>query len=99
MGQADFLLFCWGSGHFSAERLAKLLAKVKSKAQQGLDGWKRAAFLAKLEPIGGATCVWTTHFTLRTTLNGEWAANLFPRSPSPVFAPPLLPFRFFPVEV
>ena len=64
-----------------------------------MGGWKRAAFLAKPEPIGGATCVWPTPFTLRKTLNGEWAANLFPRSPPQVFAPPLLPFRFSPVEV
>jgi len=64
-----------------------------------LDGWKRAAFLAKPEKHFSATCVWSTHFRVRRSVNDEWAANLFPRSPPPVFAPPLLPFRFSPVEV
>lgn len=89
------MFFC-ASRTFSAERLAKLLAKVKSKAQQGLDGWKRAAFLAKPEKHFSATCVWPTPFTLRKALNGEWAANLFPRSPSPGFRSTDLALPLFP---
>ncbi|CEE79066.1 hypothetical protein XACLE20_1790009 [Xanthomonas citri pv. citri] len=66
--------------------MAKLLAKTENKAQQGLGGWKRAAFLAKPEKHFSATCVWPTPFRVRRSVNDEWAANLFPRSPPPQFS-------------
>lgn len=61
-----------------------------------MDGWKRAALLAKPEPIGGATCVWPTPFRVRRSVNDEWAANLFPRSPSPSFRSTDLALPLFP---
>lgn len=66
--------------HFSANLLAKLLAKTQTKAQQSVYGRKRAAFLAKSEHTGGATCVWLMTLIPRITLIGEWAAKFSPRN-------------------